>query len=66
MEYISIYIFVVFFSLKNIYFLNVVVVGLDFEKAFDSLHRETMWKIIKAYGIPVKVRNIFKELYDAI
>jgi hypothetical protein len=22
---------------------------LDFEKAFNSLHRETMWKIIKAY-----------------
>jgi hypothetical protein len=23
-----------------------------------------MWKIIKAHGIPVKVMNIFKELYD--
>ena len=24
----------------------------DFEKAFDSIHRESLWRILRAYGIP--------------
>lgn len=32
-------------------------------KAFDSLHIETLWKIMKAYGIPGKLIRIIKTLY---
>jgi len=27
----------------------------DFEKAFDCSHRESLWVIMKKYGIPEKV-----------
>ena len=33
---------------KQVYNLNFV----DFEKAFDSIHRESLWTILKEYGIP--------------
>ena len=36
---------------------------MDFKKAFDSIHRESVWKIEKIYGIPEKYINIFKNLY---
>ncbi|KAL9963604.1 hypothetical protein ACROYT_G027127 [Oculina patagonica] len=28
---------------------------VDFEKAFDSVHRESLWNIMKSYGIPHKM-----------
>ena len=28
---------------------------IDFEEAFDSIHREGLWRTIKAYGIPDKL-----------
>ena len=37
---------------------------LDIEKAFDSIHRESLWKILRHYGIPLKLVNIIKMLYD--
>ena len=36
---------------------------IDFEKAFDSVHHETMWKILWSYGFPVKIINILKDMY---
>ena len=36
---------------------------VDFEKAFDSVHRETLWKIAAHYGIPKKIVDIIKQLY---
>ena len=37
---------------------------IDFEKAFDSVHRESLWAIMKAYGIPGKIITLVKALYD--
>ena len=37
---------------------------IDFKKACDLINRETMWKILRHYGIPVKIVNIIKCLYD--
>ena len=37
---------------------------IDFEKAFDSLHRESLWKILRNYGIPSKIVNIIQALYE--
>ena len=36
---------------------------IDLKKAFDSIHRESLWKILRHYGIPTKLVNIVKMLY---
>ena len=36
---------------------------VDFEKAFDSVHRETLWHLLKSYGIPTKLVNMVKAMY---
>ena len=36
---------------------------VDFEKAFDSIHRESLWKIMEWYGIPKKLISMVKALY---
>jgi hypothetical protein len=58
------------FTLRNIieqaleWNATIYINFLDFEKAFDSLHRETMWKMIKAYGILVKAMNSRNSMMD--
>jgi hypothetical protein len=37
---------------------------IDFEKAFDSLHRDSLWKIMRHYGISQKLVNVTKLLYN--
>ena len=37
---------------------------IDFQKAFDSIHRPTLWNILKEYGVPEKYVNIVKTLYE--
>ena len=37
---------------------------MSFEKAFDSIHRITLWKIMEAYGIPRKIIGIIRDMYD--
>ena len=36
---------------------------VDFEKAFDSIHRESLWRILRAYGIPQEVVLVIKSFY---
>ena len=36
---------------------------VDFEKAFDSVHRESLWKIMESYGIPPKLMRMIQILY---
>lgn len=36
---------------------------IDFEKAFDSVNREAMWKEVKGYGIPRHLIDLIKETY---
>ena len=37
---------------------------VDYEKAFDSVHRETLWRIMQSYGIPSKFIRIVKLFYS--
>jgi len=37
---------------------------IDFEKAFDPVKREIMWFTLQEYGIPRKIIQIIKILYD--
>ena len=37
---------------------------VDFEKAFGSLDREAMWRILRHYGKPDKIINMLKVQYQ--
>lgn len=37
---------------------------VNFEKAFDLVHRDSLWRIMRAYGIPDKLIGLVKVLYD--
>ena len=37
---------------------------IDYEKAFDSVDRETIWKLLSSYGIPQKIINLIKAAYN--
>ena len=36
---------------------------LDFEKAFNSVHRESLWNIMRSYGIPDKMVRVIADIY---
>ena len=40
------------------------LVFVDYEKAFDSIDRETLWRIMMAYGIPGKIVSLVKAFYQ--
>ena len=37
---------------------------IDFEKAFDSVDRDSIWNILRYYGVPGEMVKIIKQLYD--
>lgn len=43
---------------------SLYVCFVDYEKAFDSVDRETLWKIMESYGIPPKLIRMVKAMYD--
>jgi hypothetical protein len=45
------------------YNLKAVMTFIDFKKAFDSIHRDKMMRILKAYGIPPKLLQAIKQMY---
>ena len=36
---------------------------VDFEKAFDSIHRDSLWRILRMYGIPQQIVLLIKSSY---
>jgi hypothetical protein len=44
--------------------LPFIAIFIDFTKAFDSINREIMWKILLSYGIPDKIVCAIKTAYD--
>lgn len=57
------------FTLRNIieqcteWQRQLIINFVDFEKAFDSIHRESLWKILRHYGIPMKIVDLIKAFY---
>jgi hypothetical protein len=45
---------------------SVYITFIDFEKAFDSLDREIIWKLMRNYGIPEKIITLVKNNYGGI
>jgi hypothetical protein len=43
--------------------LSAVITFIDFKKAFDSIHRGKMMKILEAYGIPKTVVRAIEDMY---
>ena len=41
-----------------------IVNFIDYEKAFDSVDRTTMWKIMRHYGIPEEMVNLIAKMYE--
>jgi len=37
---------------------------IDFEKAFDNISREVLWKLLCHYRMPVKIVTIVGALYE--
>ena len=37
---------------------------VDYEKAFDSVDRETLWKVLRHYGVAKKLVNMIKNSYE--
>ena len=44
--------------------LKAVLLFVDFSKAFDSVHRGKMMKILSAYGIPDQLVNAIAKFYE--
>ncbi|KAJ4941094.1 hypothetical protein JOQ06_027381 [Pogonophryne albipinna] len=43
--------------------LTAVLCFIDFKKAFDSIHRSTMVKILEAYGVPPNLLRAIETMY---
>ena len=39
---------------------------LDYEKAFDILDREMLWKLLRHYGIPEKINFLIPSTYQGM
>lgn len=37
---------------------------IDYQKAFDSIKREAMWRALQAYGVPEKILRLIQEMYS--
>ena len=37
---------------------------IDYRKAFDMVDRPTIWKILRHYGLPAKIINIIRSMYE--
>ena len=39
---------------------------IDYEKAFDSVDRASLWRLLRHYGVPEKITNIIKNSYEGL
>ncbi len=44
--------------------MGLYVIFVDFEKAFDSVHKESLWNILKSYGIQHKMVRVIAGIYQ--
>jgi len=58
------------FSLRQVFERRIrsgqkfVAIFIDFAVAFESVHRESMWKTMLVDGIPTKIVNILRNYYE--
>ncbi|KAL1257370.1 hypothetical protein QQF64_010614 [Cirrhinus molitorella] len=39
---------------------------VDYEKAFHSVDRRTLWKLLRHYGVPKKIIALIKNSYEVV
>ena len=39
---------------------------VDYEKAFDSVDRQTLWRLLRHYGVPQKIVNVIRNSYEGM
>ena len=39
---------------------------IDYEKALDSVDRQTLWRLLRHYGVPEKMTNINRKSYEGM
>ena len=39
---------------------------VDYDKAFDSVDRQTLWRLLRHYGVPQKITDIIRNMYEGI
>ena len=39
---------------------------IDYEKAFDSVDRASLWKLLRHYGVPEKIVSIIRKSYEGM
>ena len=44
--------------------LTAVMLFIDFKKAFDSVHRGLLMKILRAYGVPEELVRLIESMYS--
>ena len=44
--------------------MSLYVVFIDYEKAFESVDRTTLWKLLQHYGIPEKIIQMIRPAYE--
>ena len=44
--------------------MNLYAVFIDLTKAFDTVNREALWKILQKYGCPVRFVNVIRLFHD--
>ena len=40
---------------------SLYVLFVDLRKAYDSVPRQALWKVLKRYGVPAKMLNVVKS-----
>uniref|UniRef100_A0A3B3HTA8 Reverse transcriptase domain-containing protein n=1 Tax=Oryzias latipes TaxID=8090 RepID=A0A3B3HTA8_ORYLA len=43
-----------------------IVTFVDFSKAFDTVHRETLWKLLSRYGCPQTFIRVLRSFHDGM
>ena len=43
---------------------KIVIMFVDFNKAFDSLYHDVIWQTLRNQNIPGKIINVIKEIYE--
>lgn len=44
--------------------MKFVILGIDLQQAFDRVHHEYLWKILRAMNFPEQIIELFKRIYQ--